>query len=147
LGSFGGYIASEKNIVDLNINKSKSFIYTSALPSVFVKYSLRRLETDREKYQKKLEKNVRIIRKGLESIGYQIDSKTHIIPIIIGSEKMVMEFGEYLLKNGLFVQPIRFPTVPQNKARVRLSITSWLTKKDIQYSLEVFEKAFKKFLK
>jgi glycine C-acetyltransferase len=147
LGSFGGYVASEKNVIDLNINKSKTFIYTSALPAVFVKYSLRRLEANREKYQKKLETNIRIIRKGLEDIGYQIDSKTHIIPIIIGSEKMAMKFGEYLLKNGLYVQPIRYPTVPRNKARVRISITSWLTKKDIQYSLEVLEKAFQRFLK
>ena len=39
LGSFGGYIASSKKVVDLNINKSKSFIYTSALPSFLVGYS------------------------------------------------------------------------------------------------------------
>ena len=49
LGSFGGYIASENKIIDLNINKSKSFIYTSALPSFFVKQSLERFEFDREK--------------------------------------------------------------------------------------------------
>ena len=36
LGSFGGYITSQRNVVDLCINKSKSFIYTSALPSFLV---------------------------------------------------------------------------------------------------------------
>ena len=147
LGSFGGYVASEKNVIAMNINKSKSFIYTSALPSIFVKHSLKRFERNRKRYQKRLEKNVKIVKKGLENIGYQIDSQTHIIPIIIGSEKKAMDFGEFILKNGLYAQPIRYPTVSKNKARIRISVTSWLTKKDIDYSLMVLDNAFKKFLK
>ena len=39
LGSFGGYVASQNNVIDLCINKSKSFIYTSALPSFRIKYT------------------------------------------------------------------------------------------------------------
>jgi len=52
LGSFGGYIASQKNLIDLCINQSKAFIYTSALPSSLVDYSLTRFESNREKQQK-----------------------------------------------------------------------------------------------
>ncbi len=40
---------------------------------------------------------------------------------------------------------IRFPTVPKNKARIRLSVTSWLTRKQIEDALDVFESAGKKF--
>ena len=58
LGSFGGYVASEKKIIELLINKSKSFIYTSALPSALIQYSLDRFDSDREKQRKKLEKNL-----------------------------------------------------------------------------------------
>jgi glycine C-acetyltransferase len=147
LGSFGGYVASQKNIIDMNINKSKSFIYTSALPSFLVNYSLDRLELNRSIHQKKLYENTKIILKGLEQIGYQISSKTHIVPITIGDEKTALSFGKYLHQNGVFAQPIRFPTVPKNKARIRISVTSWLSKKDIEHSLEVFEKAHSKFLK
>jgi glycine C-acetyltransferase len=147
LGSFGGYVASQKNIVDMNINKSKSFIYTSALPSFLVNYSLNRLELDRSVNQKKLQDNTEIILKGLRQIGYQISSKTHIIPITVGDEKTALSFGKYLHRNGVFAQPIRFPTVPKNKARIRISVTAWLSKKDIECSLEVFEKAHAKFLK
>ena len=49
LGSFGGYISSRKNIVELCINKSKSFIYTSALPSVLIDDATKRFESNREK--------------------------------------------------------------------------------------------------
>ena len=145
LGSFGGYIASQKNVVDLCINKSKSFIYTSALPSVFVEYSIKRFDSNREKFRKKLGKNVHLISSGLKKIGYKIDSKTHIIPIIIGREKTTLNFGKYLFDKGIYAQPIRFPTVPKNKARIRLSVTSWLTKKQIESVLDVFESAGKKF--
>jgi len=145
LGSFGGYVASQKNVVDLCINKSKSFIYTSALPSIFVEYSIKRFDSNREKFRKKLGKNVHSISSGLKKIGYKIDSKTHIIPIIIGQEKTALNFGKYLFDNGIYAQPIRFPTVPKNKARIRLSVTSWLTKKQIEGALDVFESAGKKF--
>jgi len=145
LGSFGGYVASQKNVVDLCINKSKSFIYTSALPSIFVEYSIKRFDSNREKFRKKLGKNVHSISSGLKKIGYKIDSKTHIIPIIIGREKTALNFGKYIFDKGIYAQPIRFPTVPKNKARIRLSVTSWLTKKQIEIVLDIFESAGKKF--
>ncbi|KER05988.1 glycine C-acetyltransferase protein [Marine Group I thaumarchaeote SCGC AAA799-E16] len=61
LGSFGGYIATQNNVVDLCINKSKSFIYTSALPSFLVKHSLKRFESNREKTKKETRKKHKII--------------------------------------------------------------------------------------
>ncbi len=145
LGSFGGYIASEKNVIDYSINKSKSFIYTSALPTFLVEYSIKRLDSNREKYRKKLEKNREFFSKGLREIGYGIKSNSHIIPLIIGDEKTAMEFGKYIFDNGVYAQPIRYPTVPKNKARLRITITAWLTKKDIESALIIFEKAAKRF--
>ena len=145
LGSFGGYIASDKNVIDLCINKSKSFIYTSALPSFLVDFSLDRINSDREKQRKKLEKNTKQIIQGLKEIGYHIQSSTHIIPIIIGDEKDAMDLGKFLLKNGVFAQPIRYPTVKKNQARLRISVTSWLTQEDIEKSLQVFDNAKSKF--
>ena len=56
-----------------------------------------------------------------------------------------IEFAIYLRKNGIFVHPIRYPTVPKNQARIRISITALLTKKQIKFSLDVFDKARKKF--
>ena len=146
LGSFGGYVASQNNIIDLCINKSKSFIYTSALPSFLIEYSLKRIESNREKQRKTLENNVKQLSKGLTQIGYEINSNTHIIPIIIGSEKAAIDFGEFLLDNGLFAQPIRYPTVPKNKARLRISVTAWLSHTEIERALEVLDKAHKKFM-
>ena len=145
LGSFGGYVASQNNVINLCINKSKSFIYTSALPSFLIEYSLKRIESNRDKQKKKLEKNTKQLSQGLKQIGYEINSKTHIIPIIIGSEKSAMTFGKFLFSNGVFAQPIRYPTVPKNQARLRISVTAWLSNEDIEKTLEIFEKAYTKF--
>lgn len=145
LGSFGGYVTSTGPVIDLCINKARSFIYTSALPSFLVELSLSRLKQDRKKSQQKLEQNVLQASSGLRQIGYDIKSKTHIIPIIIGNEKKTMEFGKFMYKNGIFAQPIRYPTVPKNSARLRVSVTAWLSKTQIDDALSIFEKASKKF--
>ena len=145
LGSFGGYVASQNNVIDLCINKSKSFIYTSALPSFLVEYSLKRFNANREKQRKKIVNNTILLTRGLRQIGYQIDSKTHIIPIIVGKEKTAINFASFLFERGIFVQPIRYPTVPKNKARLRISVTAWLSKKEIEDALIVFEQAANKF--
>ena len=145
LGSFGGYIASNKKIIDYCINKSKSFIYTSALPSAFLEHSIKRFDFNREKQRKKLEKNTKNMIKGLKQLGYEIRSETHIIPIIIGNEKTAMKYGKFLFNNGIYAQPIRYPTVKKGQARIRMSITAWLSNNEIENALSIFEDARKKF--
>lgn len=145
LGSFGGYVASTNSVVDLCINRARSFIYTSALPSFLVDVTLQRLGQNREKHRKKLERNVLRLSCGLTKIGYNIKSKTHIIPIIVGNEKRALEFGKFLYDHGVFAQPIRYPTVAKNSARLRVSVTAWLEKNQIDHALSVFEKAGRKF--
>ena len=98
-----------------------------------------------KKQRKELKQNVQHLISGLKNTGYKISSDSQIIPIIIGKEKEAMEFGKYLFDNGVFAQPIRFPTVPHNKARIRLSVTAWLSKNQIEQTIGVFEKAAKKF--
>ena len=145
LGSFGGYIASQKNVIELCINNSKSFIYTSALPEFFVQDANKRFDSNREIKRKKLWNNVKIFSSELKKIGYNLKSNSHIIPIIIGQEKTAMEFSSYLFKNGIYAQAIRYPTVPYNKARIRISITSRLTRKHIINIIDILEKAKRKF--
>ena len=145
LGSFGGYVASKKNVVELCINKSKPFIYTSALPGILISDATKRFESKRERNRKKLWKNIKKFSNGLKKIGLNVDSDSQIFPIIIGNEKTTMKFGQYLFKNGIFAQPIRYPTVSRNYARIRISITARLTDEQIEKSLSVLENAKNKF--
>ncbi|MGI0083225.1 MAG: aminotransferase class I/II-fold pyridoxal phosphate-dependent enzyme [Nitrosopumilaceae archaeon] len=145
LGAFGGYVASQKNVIDLMINRSGPFIYTSALPNIIVEFALKRFASNREKQRKKLWRNIKLMNSGLRSLGYELNSSSQIIPIIIGKEKTAMAFGRYLYEKGIFAQPIRYPTVRLGQARIRISVTAWLSDNHIEESLSVFESAGKKF--
>ena len=145
LGSFGGYVSSKKSIIELCINRSKSFIYTSALPSPIIEFTLKRFNSNREPRRKKLWNNINLFHKGLKQIGYETRSSSQIVPIIIGDEKTTLEFGKYLVKNGIFAQPIRYPTVKKKSARIRFSVTAWHTTKQLNETLSVLEKCRYKF--
>lgn len=145
LGAFGGYVAAKNKIIELAVNTSRPFIYTSALPNFMVQLALDKLCSNREQKRTKLWKNVRHLKNSLESLGYSIDSESQIMPIIIGDEKKTLDFGRYLFDNGIFAQPIRYPTVKLGSARIRISVTAWLTDDIIDRSVDTFERAGKKF--
>ena len=145
LGSFGGYVCGKKKLIDLCINTSKTFIYTSALPSSINQYSLERFNSKREAYREKLWGKINLFHKRLEEIELHTTSTSQIIPIIIGNEKKAMEFSKFLRINGIFAQAIRYPTVRKDQARIRISITGWLSNKEIEYSIQILEKAKRKF--
>lgn len=145
LGAFGGYMTASKEIIDLAVNTSRPFIYTSALPGFLAGLALKRFLTNREKKRHSLWKKIEQFSSGLKSIGYAIESQSQIIPIIIGDEKKTLEFAKYLRNNRIFAQPIRYPTVNIGSARIRISVTDWLSENMISESLDVFEKAGKKF--
>jgi len=145
LGSFGGYASGRKDLIDLCINTSKTFIYTSALPSSINQYSLKRFNSNREAYRKRLWKKINQFHHRLSEIGFSTTSTSQIIPIIIGSEKKVIEFSKFLMTKGVFAQAIRYPTVKKNQARIRISISGWLSEKEIEISIDVLEKARSKF--
>ena len=145
LGSFGGYVCGRKKLIDLCINTSKTFIYTSALPSSINQYSLNRFNSKREIYREKLWGKINLFHKRLEEIELHTTSTSQIIPVIIGNEKKAMEFSKFLRINGIFAQAIRYPTVRKDQARIRISITGWLSNKEIEYSIQILEKAKRKF--
>ena len=145
LGSFGGYVCGKKKLIDLCINTSKTFIYTSALPSSINQYSLNRFNSKREIYREKLWEKINLFHKRLEEIELHTRSTSQIIPVIIGNEKKAMEFSKFLRINGIFAQAIRYPTVKKDQARIRISITGWLSNKEIEYSIQILEKAKRKF--
>jgi len=144
LGCFGGYVASSGEIIEYLINKSRSFIYTSSLPSAIASGAITALRIARKgSLQKKLWKNVKRFRDGLMNVGFDIKSSSHIIPIIVNDEELALRFSDLLLRQGVFAQAIRYPTVPKNSARIRVSITSMLDK-HIGDAIEAFRRSASK---
>jgi len=140
LGCFGGYVGSRSEIIEYLINKSRSFIYTSALPSAIASGAMAALQIARKgSLQKKLWENVKRFRSGLTETGFDVRSPSHIMPIIVNDEKLALQFSKSLLEHGVFAQAIRYPTVPKGRARIRVSITSMLGK-HIDDAIEAFRR-------
>jgi len=141
LGGFGGYVAAGRLTREILINKSRQFIYTSALPQhlcVFAQASMSLAQ--KGNLQKKLFENIRFFGDRLRKIGL-IRGKpdSQIIPIIVGSEKLALEFSKYLLDDGVFLQPIRYPTVQRGSARLRVSVSASHTKHQLKFAIDLLE--------
>jgi len=144
-GNLGGFICGSKELIEFIRNKARPFIYTTALPPAILGGSIKALSIiDSEEgigLRKKLWSNVERFRNGLIGIGYDImDSKTQIIPILIGDLDKTMKFSEMLFNEGVFAPGIRPPTVPKNKCRIRISIMATHTEVQIDRAVGAFEK-------
>lgn len=146
LGCFGGYVASTKIVRDYLINKSRQFIFSSAIPTHLCKSALSGINIAKKGIlQRKLFRNVNILHDGLRDIGFDIgNSSSQIIPVLIGSEKLAIKFADVLLQKGILVHPMRFPTVKKGSAVLRLSLSASHTKAQLDYSLDQIEAIGKK---
>lgn len=145
-GGFGAYVCSSKNIIDYLINFSRAFIYTTSLPPSVAMADLKALEiiTKGSKIRERLRNNIDYFRKVLNSLVFDTqESESAIIPLIIKDAKLTMEFSKRLLKEGVFAQGIRPPTVPEGTSRIRITIMSTHSKKDLTFALEKIEKIAK----
>ncbi|HEY7757551.1 MAG TPA: aminotransferase class I/II-fold pyridoxal phosphate-dependent enzyme [Nitrososphaeraceae archaeon] len=146
LGCFGGYVACTEMVRDYFINRSRQFIFTSAIPTHLCNSALVGIGIAKKGIlQRQLFKNIKILHSGLKKIGYDIgNTSSQIIPIHIGSEKLATKLADILLKKGIFVHPMRFPTVKRGSAVLRLSLSASHTKKQLGYALDELEKLGKK---
>lgn len=138
LGCFGGYVACNEVVRDYLINTSRQFIFTSALPTHLCNSALYAISIAKKGIlQQRLFNNVKFLQNGLRKIGYDIgNSCSQIIPIHIGSENLAVKFADKLLQKGIFVHPMRFPTVKMGCAVLRLSLSASHTKEQLIYTLK-----------
>lgn len=116
IGSMGAFAVGSRVLIDFLINKSRPFIFSTAIPPISIAFTKWIIEN-------KLPRTFENRRKMLE-IGKNFGSESHIIPVVIGDNKQTVEMCEVLYLNGYFTLPIRPPTVPVGTSRLRLSLTS-----------------------
>lgn len=142
IASVGGYAAGRKDIIDYIKNTSRSFIFSTALPPADIAASLRAIEiieSDDEGRRNLLSLSA-WMKKELIKIGFRLtDTKTPIIPIIIGEAAKAVEISEGLLEEGIYVPAIRPPTVPKGTSRLRISLMATHSRDDLEYVLKTLE--------
>jgi glycine C-acetyltransferase len=143
LGCFGGYVATTRSIRELMINTSRQFIYTSALPDHLCSAAIAAIPIAKSgKLQRRLQSNTTYFSSIMKELGFELaNTASQIIPIIVGQEREAVEFSKELLKEGIFAQAIRYPTVRKGHARIRISLTAMHRRKHLEAATDAFEKA------
>ncbi|TFE68412.1 aminotransferase class I/II-fold pyridoxal phosphate-dependent enzyme [Methylacidiphilum caldifontis] len=141
LGSQGGYVAAEQSIIDWMINSAKSFIFTTALSPSCVAAAASALDIIQSK------EGAMLRRKLKDNISHFFEENlansffcSPIIPIKIGTESKTIEVSAILEQKGIYLPPIRYPTVPRGEARLRISLTAIHRADQIDYLKEALKK-------
>jgi 8-amino-7-oxononanoate synthase len=144
LGSFGAFVLSEDTVVEFLINRARTFMYTTALPPSVLAASLAALRLIREDLSLKsqLWSNINYVRKHLVDAGFDLrESVGPIIPVVVGEDTKTVRMQEHLMRDGLFLQAIRPPTVPEGTSRLRLTVVRAFTKKEMDYTIDALIRA------
>lgn len=134
LGSIGAYSLQSVSLREIFVSQARPFIYTTALPPLMVGWTLFLLRKVREMEDRRAHLVEMRNRLGLR-IGRTPESQ--IISLEIPGEQRVAEAAEDFMREGLYVRPIRKPTVPSGRERLRISLTASMSAEEIDHIGEV----------
>jgi 8-amino-7-oxononanoate synthase len=142
LGCAGGFVVGSQTLIDYLRNRARSLIYSTALPpavcaagAAAVDFVMSDVGHER---RDQLWHNVSELKNGLSTLGIQNESRSPIIPVIVGDERKAVSISQQLYDRGIFVPAIRFPTVPKGKARLRVTASAAHSMEDIRRFINEF---------
>jgi len=141
LGSYGAFIAADKDTINWFINSARGFIFSTALPSCVIAASIAALNIIQEgpEIADRLWQNRERLFRGLHKAGFDtLNSETPIIPVIVGDTEKTMRFSDHLKNHHIYAPAIRPATVKM--PRIRFTVSAAHTDEDIDKVLEVLRK-------
>lgn len=142
-GASGGFVAANKEIVELLRQRSRPYLFSNSLAPSIVGATINVLDklTHTTELRDKLEKNALYFREKMTEAGFDIVKGTHpIVPVMLYDAKLAQTFAAKLLEEGIYVIGFFFPVVPKGKARIRVQLSA-------SHSIENIDKAVAAFMK
>jgi glycine C-acetyltransferase/8-amino-7-oxononanoate synthase len=141
LGAAGGLICGSQSLVDLLINRARSFIYSTAPVPAQAAAARRAIEVigsdEGERLCSRLWKNVEKLKNSLTECGWKLPSgQSAILPLIVGAEDDAVALSQRLFEAGLWAPAVRYPTVARGEARLRITVSAAHTDENIEMLLE-----------
>jgi 8-amino-7-oxononanoate synthase len=136
-------VAGSEDLIELLIQKARSYVFTTALPAAVAeatRASLRLLQTESWR-REHLQNLISRFRQGSQQQGLQLlDSFTAIQPVVIGDSGQAVAASQGLLAEGFWVSAIRPPTVPAGSARLRVTLSANHTEQQVDGLLAALAK-------
>lgn len=134
VGLSGGYVCGSRDVIDLLINRARSFIYSTAPPPAVAEtaaYVIAQLldAPAGQQLRDSLWRNTHRLSSAVPGLFQQPQSA--ILPVIIGSEDEAMRASQLLQDHGFLIPAIRYPTVSRGTARLRITVSSSHTMEQI----------------
>src|SRR5436853_1142018 len=146
-GSLGGCVAGSKETLQYLRFYAHPYVYSCALPPVVVAGLLKALEIaerDGPALRQVLWENADYFHEKLRELGIDTGSSTtYIIPLVIGDRERMYRLGHELRRRGLWVAPVDYPAVPQNKICFRACVTAKHTRADLDEALNILDDTLK----
>ncbi len=148
LASIGGFIAGEREVVDHIRHTARSLIFSAALApaaAAAAGAALEILESEPER-RDQLWRNTRFLMDGFSSLGFSTgDSRTPVIPIIVGDDERAFAMTRRLHEEGVFVNPVVSPATPPGRALLRTSCMATHTEAHLSRALEACAEVGREF--
>jgi len=145
-GVVGGHVSGTRDLVNFAYNKSRTWTLSGSHPPAVVAACIAAVDVlEREpQHVQKLWENTSYFKKAMTDLGFDIGkSTTPITPVMVGDSGRAKRLSARLYEVGVLALPIVYPMVAQDKARIRTIMNAALTKKDLDFAIEAFEKAGK----
>lgn len=145
-GVVGGYVACSAVAKDYLSHRARPLLFSTYLPPAVAGALIEAVDMllESDEYTKKLWDNAHTFKRLCQEAGFDIGhSQTPITPIFINDDAKTMEFSKHLLKNGCYVSPIIFPTVPKGTGRIRCMVSALHTKKQLEEAVDILVKSAK----
>ncbi len=139
--SCGGYIAGSQEMIIYLQHGSAPYMFSSAATPSSVAASLEAIKViEDEPFRiNKLKENTVFLRDNLISLGFNLgDSRSHVIPVIIGSDLETYRYSGELFKRGTVALGIASPAVSNGTCRLRLCATAAQDKEFLQKVIDDF---------
>jgi glycine C-acetyltransferase len=143
-GAAGGFVAGSAALIDTLIQRSRTQLFSNALPATVAASALRAIELldERPELLARQRENIAYFRAGLERLGlHPLPGPSAIVPIIIGETAAAIAMSDRLLRDGVFVTGFGFPVVPEGSARIRVQLSAAHDRADLDRALAAFERA------
>jgi len=136
IGASGGFICGSRALIDLLVNRARSFIFSTAPVPAAAAAARAGIEviqsTEGEERRVRVWALVDALKNALTGTGCKLPVvQSAIVPLTIGDESATVEFAAKLRERGFFIPAIRYPTVARGQARLRITVTAEHTPEDI----------------